>query len=334
MVTEPLWIAEADMAAAIDLVGAVQSVRDALVLEDAGTATTLLKTATEFAGSGTLHALGGTGIALDAGAVVGTKSWAHTPGGATPLVILWDADTGALRAVIEAFALGQLRTAAVSAIATDVLASPQAAVLAIVGTGKQAMPQVAAVASQRVLRQIRVYSPNFDHRAAFCARVRDRLPSTEVVDCPSLGAATVGADIITTATRSESAFLTPDHVGTDSHVNALGAITRDRRELDASLVAAAGIVVSDSPATAAALSDELESAERIVPLSKVVAEYETTTVASRGLSVFKAMGLGLADVAVGAAVLKATIAAGRGTSLPALVRVAPDLFGRHQEVVS
>jgi len=56
--------------------------------------------------------------------VVGTKTWAHTEGGANPLLILFDAANGQLMAVIEAFALGQLRTAAISGLATRWLAAP------------------------------------------------------------------------------------------------------------------------------------------------------------------------------------------------------------------
>src|SRR5207302_875353 len=71
-----------------------------------------------------LHALGGE--AASAG-FVGTKTWAHTAGGATPLLILWDSGSGRLKAVIEAFVLGQLRTGAVSGVATRWLARSDAA---------------------------------------------------------------------------------------------------------------------------------------------------------------------------------------------------------------
>lgn len=331
---EPLWITEADVVATIDLRGAVAAVRDSLLLEHAGTATALAKTATEFGGGhGTLHALGGTGIPTDGGHVVGTKSWAHTSGGATPLVLLWDAESGALLGVIEAFALGQMRTAAVSAIATDALASPDASVFAMIGTGRQALAQVAAVASQRNLRQIRVHSPTAEHRAAFCAVVGERLPGVEVVDCPDISAAAVGADVITTATRSRSPILAAAAVGRRTHVNALGAITDDRRELDDSLLASAGRVVSDSPAAAKSLSSELDHAAEVLPLSAVVAEPSTGGKSRTGPSIFKAMGLGLADIAIAATVLAAIRATGGGRPIPAPSRAAPRLFS-HQEVTS
>jgi len=323
--SDPLWITEADVVGAIDLSGAVGAVRDALRLEHAGTATTLAKTATEFGGHGTLHSLGGAGVSSDGGDVVGTKSWAHTQGGATPLVTLWDAESGALIAVIEAFALGQMRTAAVSAIATDVMAALDAAVFAMVGTGNQALAQVAAVASQRELRQVRVYSPTADHRAAFCGQVGQRLPAVAVVDCLDVRSAVEGADVVTTATRSRTSILDATMVGAHTHVNALGSITNDRRELDDSIVVAAGRIVSDSPAAARSLSSEFDQAAEVLSLSAVVAEPVGGADRS-GPSIFKAMGLGLADVAIAAAVLSTTRSTGGGRPMPAPTRAAPQLF--------
>jgi alanine dehydrogenase len=322
---EPRWITEADVAAAIDLPGSVEAVRDALVRERAGTATTLAKTAASFGEHGTLHSLGGTGIAIDGDDIVGTKSWAHTPGGATPLVLLWDAATGALLAVIEAFALGQLRTAGVSAIATDALSRTDATVFAMIGTGRQALAQVAAVASQRPLRQVRVFSPTPEHRAAFATAVAERLPEVDVIDCADIPAATRGADVITTATRSRTPILDASLVGPDAHVNALGAITNDRRELDDSVAAAARVVVSDSPADAIALSSELDRAAAVVSLSSVVLAPAAGSRPS-GVSVFKAMGLGLADIAIAAAVLAAARVTGSGRPIPVPMRAAPTLF--------
>jgi len=292
------WVTEAEVAEAIDLAGAVVAVREALRAEDAATAATLAKTAVSWGSGDTLHALGGVLVDAD---IVGTKTWAHTAGGATPLLLLWDAASGALRCVVEAFALGQLRTAAVSAVATDALADPQASVLAMVGTGRQALPQVAAVASQRRLREVRVFSPTPAHRAAFCDELAVALPDASIVDCDAVDDAVAGADIVTTATRARAAILDAGALGEHAHVNALGAITPERRELTDAVVRRASIVVSDVPAVARALSAEVAQADEVVALSRVLAHGSG---AASGISVFKAMGIGLADVAVGAAVLR------------------------------
>src|SRR5207237_8443297 len=101
----------------------------------------------------------------------GTKTWAHTPGGATPLLVLLDATTGALKAVIEAFALGQMRTAAASGVATRWLARKDATEFAMIGPGKQALTQVAAVLAVRTLQRVRVVGRDVERRRQSAERV-------------------------------------------------------------------------------------------------------------------------------------------------------------------
>ncbi|MGI9051741.1 MAG: ornithine cyclodeaminase family protein [Ilumatobacteraceae bacterium] len=324
MPADAMWLTEADVVASVDLRAAADAVRDVLRLEHSGHAHPLSKTATTWAAGNTLHALGGVADGLG---LVGTKTWAHTAGGAAPLLVLWDAASGALRAVVEAFALGQLRTAAVSAVATDVLARLDATVMAMVGTGKQAMAQVAAVVSQRRIGEVRVFSPSPAHRSTFCTRLREQLGDgggVSVIECADVASAVEPADVITTATRARDAFLRLELLGRHAHVNALGAITPERRELADSLVAAAAMVVSDSPTAALALSSELASAATIVSLAEVVASGCDRS--RSGPTVFKAMGLGLADVAVGAAALHASLDRGGGHPIPAIHRSTPRLF--------
>ena len=136
----PLWITEQNVVDLIDLGQATSVVGESYRRLGAGDSLSMAKTHLLFGGSHSLHALGGF-----TGESVGAKTWAHTSGGATPLLELWDAETGDLRAVIEAFALGQMRTASTCAVATDQLAAPDASVMAMLGTGKQALAQVAAV---------------------------------------------------------------------------------------------------------------------------------------------------------------------------------------------
>src|SRR5262245_65228560 len=111
--SDVVWLREGDVVATVDLLDAVDAVEGALRAQAAGQAHTMEKTHVAWGGGHTLHAIG----AVDEHAgVVATKTWAHTGGGATPLVVMWDAHDGALIAVVEAFALGQLRTGAVSGL--------------------------------------------------------------------------------------------------------------------------------------------------------------------------------------------------------------------------
>src|SRR3954452_329796 len=152
---DPKWLVEKEVSELIDLPAAIDAVEAGLRLEAAGQGRTMEKTHVAWGGGHTLHALG---AALPGRGLAGTKTWAHTGGGATPLLIVWDAESIRLRAVIEAFVLGQLRTAAVSAVATRWMAATGADDMAIVGSGKQALPQVAAVAAVMPIRRFRVFS--------------------------------------------------------------------------------------------------------------------------------------------------------------------------------
>jgi alanine dehydrogenase len=323
--TDPRWITEADVTSVVDIRAATTAVAQMLVHQHHGSAQTLDKTALTWGGGSTLHALGGVAGDVGSGSIAGTKTWAHTPGGATPLLVLWDASDGTLLAVVEAFALGQLRTASISAVATGHLARRDATVMAMIGTGKQALAQVAAVASVRELRRIQVHSPTATHRDAFVDRLEQAGAAPQIVACDSVAEAVASADIVTTATRSREPILEAGHLGPEAHVNALGAITPERRELGADVAAAASLVVSDSPTAAGQLSSELDGCD-VVALDEIVGRQRGRR--PEGLTVFKAMGLGLADVAVGLEVLRRAAERGLGRPVPAPTRAQPTLFTR------
>src|SRR5918911_1600044 len=137
----PLWITEAEVVRMMDINEAIKALEKGLLAEAAGEASNMVKTHVAWDGGSTLHAIGAT---FPKAEFVGTKTWAHTTGGATPLLILFDSETGALKAIVEAFALGQMRTASASGVATQHLAAKDAIEFAIIGTGKQAITQVAA----------------------------------------------------------------------------------------------------------------------------------------------------------------------------------------------
>jgi alanine dehydrogenase len=288
------WVSEGEVVERLDLPNAIEAIERALAREAAGTAKTMMKTHLAWGDGHTLHAIGG----LD-GDLVGTKTWAHTAGGATPLLILWDSETGERRAVIEAFALGQLRTAAMSGLATRMLADPTTAIGAVIGTGKQALPQVSALVSVLPITSIRVYGRDKERRKAMATRVEGELRIATVVS-DSVAEAVDGAGVITTATRATEPFLAGSMVASGTHVNAIGAITPERAELFADLVDRS-FVATDSVEQARALAREVDGRE-LRALSSLVGSPRPAA----DVTLFKAMGIGLADVALGRAILEAT----------------------------
>ena len=295
-----------------------------LRIEGQGGAVGMRKTHVSLPGGGGLHALGASHAAAG---FAGTKSWAHTAHGATPLLAIWSSETGALEAVVEAFALGQLRTGAMTGLATRWLARSDADELAQIGTGKQARTQVAAVAAVRRLRRVRVYSPTPANREAFVRELRAEGLGIDVDDCDSLERALDGASIVTVATRAREPFVHARALASGAHVNAIGAITAERAELAQDVFPRCTRIAVDVLEAARELSAELigyhgraEPAwSEVRELAHLVAREERRPAAA-DLTVFKAMGSGVADLALGLDVVARARRSGAGSAIEKALR--------------
>ena len=332
-----LWISEAEVASLLDIGAAMAALEDGLRLEARGEAANMTKTHVAWSG-GNLHAIGATfaGSAEPPGAggtggLAGTKTWAYTPKGSTPLLILFDRTSGALVAVIEAFALGQLRTASVSGVATRLLARPDARAFAVIGTGEQALPQVAAVAAVRPIDSLRVFGRNPARRAAFAGRVRDEL-GLAASGAESVAAAVDGADIVTLVTRATEPFLRSAMVARGAHVNAVGAITPERAEFEPEILDRCDPIAADSVDQTKRLSREFiayfEQGRKpwsaVVPLSALVAASPRR---GADLTLCKAMGMGISDLSLGVQCYRLASERGLGRRIPvperARIRLRP-----------
>lgn len=324
----PIWISEADVVSALDLTQAIDALEAGLRLQARGGAHNMSKTHVGWQG-GTLHAIG---AVYEESGIVGAKTWAHIEaGGATPLLILWNAGTGALLAVIEAFALGQLRTGGISGVATRLLAGEHAAVLAMIGTGKQALAQVAAVAAVRKLQAVRIWGRDAAKRSRFVEAVA-RLGYDFRIETPaSIAAAAEGAHIVTLATRAREPIFDSAMAARGAHINAIGAITLEREEFAPGLLARAQVVCADDPVAARKLSREFGAYfggdaapwERVKALCDLVGGGPRPPEAD--LTVFKAMGMGVSDLALGAEILRKARAEGFGRPIAHPQRIAPRL---------
>jgi alanine dehydrogenase len=312
--TDPLWITEAEVVAALSLPEAIEALEKGLALEAAGTARNMAKTHQIWGGHHTLHALG---AVVEGAHVVGTKTWAHTGGGATPLVTLWNSETGRLEAIIEAFALGQMRTGGISGVATAHMASADADELAIVGTGKQAMTQVAAVVAVRPLKTIRVFSPTPENRRSFLERMKMLLPNIAAREAASVEEAVKDAPIVTLITRARTPVLSVSMLARGTHVNAVGAITPEREEFTQDVFERVDAIAVDTVESVKSLSAEFKKRfaggdwSRVRPLSGLVAQHAARP-KNADLTLFKAMGMGLSDLALGVEILARVRASGAG----------------------
>ncbi|EWM18629.1 ornithine cyclodeaminase family protein [Kutzneria sp. 744] len=176
------------------------------------------------------------------------------------LVLAFDELTGRPDAVLDGATITEIRTAAVSGVATDLLARPDAATLAILGAGVQARSHLEAMAAVRPLRGARIWSRTEERARALAESAQDYPFPVSVAS--SVAEATDGADIICTVTGSVEPVLRDRDVPAGAHVNAVGSSFPDKRELTEELVARCSVFV-DSRSSALA-----EAGELVIPIGR------------------------------------------------------------------
>lgn len=297
------WLTEQQVADLVDINDSIDALARGVVDEARGAALALDKMLGTWDG-GAMHALGAMHIAGDR---AGFKTWVHTGNGATAVYALFDSTNGRLVAMLEAATLGQIRTSAMSGLAARALARAEADEMAVIGTGAQAITQVAAVAAVRRLRRLRVFSRGPAKRADFVNRARE-LFEFEIVDCDRLEEAVSGAPIVTLITRASEPFLHADMVAPGALVIAAGAILPGSAECHPDLVARAGLVVVDSIGNARTNSRELREHfasnasgwDSVRTLGSILQDGPGMLPIDRDITLFKPMGTGLSDLAVAA----------------------------------
>ena len=332
-----LWLSELDVLELMDMGNAISALKQGLLLEAHGQALNMTKTHISWGQGSTLHAIGAvfpnTGFA-------GTKTWAHTSEGAKPLLVLFDSNTGSLRAVIEAFALGQLRTGAISGIATERLASEEADEFAIIGTGKQAMMQVCAVLAVRHIRRIRVFGRNQERRAQFTARVQKEF-GVEAVSEKTIKAAVKDAAIITLVTRAKEPILDASMIAPGTHINAVGAIVPGGFELASNVLERADVVAVDCISQARKLSSELiefcrEEEVRWAAVRSLADIMESGNLRSPNsdITIFKSLGMGISDLSLAIEIYEKAVKVGRGRDLGSLMNLGSQVARSEWKVMS
>lgn len=321
-----LWITEADVCGLIDLSGTVAALEKGLKLEAEGKAVNMTKTQTVW-GYGSLNV---TGAQFVGDGVVGAKVWSNAHGGAAPIIVVHGSEDGQIQAVIEAFALGQMRTAALSSVATKWCAAEDADEMAIMGSGHQALPQVAAIASVRKLKRVRVWSRTPANRDEFAAELRKAFPF-EIAACDTVEEAAKDCPIITTFTRAKEPFLTAAMVAPGTHINAGGAIIPTNAEIAQDVFKRCDKIICDNLAQVQKGSRELMeyvanggSWDKVTPICKLV-EAQKPREKSADITIYKFMGMGLADMASAVEILKRARAQGAGKAYPHPKRSHPRL---------
>jgi len=231
-------------------------------------------------------------------------------------VLLYAEDKGLL-AIVEANVLGQIRTGAASAVASEKMARPGAGKVALVGTGRQARTQALALKAAGMLTELAVAARDKAKLDAFCMRLAGEL-GVPVRAAASVEDAAAGADIVVTATGSAEPVLKQAWLAPGAHVNAIGANAANRREVDADCVLKASLVVTDHIEQAKVEAGEfidLAKAGRfdwsaVTPLHRIVTGPPIVRDA-KAHTLFKSLGVGLEDVAAASVIYDRAVASGR-----------------------
>src|SRR5262245_3080353 len=298
--TQPLYITETEVAELVTVKDAIDVLVETFALwRDEGTTNLPRQRARLKAGSLNLM-----GAACEKKGIFGLKAYFAGKGGARYHVLLYAADGSGLMAMIEADHLGALRTGAASGLATKLLARDDARTLAVIGSGKQARTQVAAVCAVRSIRSVRVHSRNRENRTAFAFTLADEL-GVEAEPVDSGEACITGADVVVTITKSAEPVCRADWLVEGTHVNAAGANAADRREVDAATVLRAAIRATDHRAQAeveAAEFRDLVAAHKlswgdVVELGDLVSGKTHSRRKPTDITLFKSLGIALEDIA-------------------------------------
>jgi ornithine cyclodeaminase/alanine dehydrogenase-like protein (mu-crystallin family) len=254
------------------------------------------------------------------GAALGSHAYAIRQNTVTLLV---DTETGKLDGVLQPSTLAWIRTGAASGVATKYMAAPDASVVGIIGTGRQASTQLEGICAVRPIKTVKIFSRTAERREQFAREMEDHL-GVEVVPVATSAECLAGSQIVVTITNSREPVLDGNLLEPGTHVNAAGSNSWSRRELDEATVRRADLIVVDNLEQAKMECGELLWAEergifhgpQAFELRDVVGGRVAGRPRPDAITLFESQGVGIEDTAASAFVLRRARERGLGQELP------------------
>ena len=270
--------------------------------------------------------LPGATLHMMAGAIpgyFGYKAYTVAAGKARFFFFLYSSQTTDLVAMIEADALGQIRTGAASGLATRLLSKTDSQHATLFGAGWQAQSQLLAIDAVRDLKRVSIVNRKAERREAFIKKMQPQVKA-ELMGANSAEEAVRSSDIVTTITSSREPVLKGEWLQPGVHINAAGGNLLLRRELDDDVVMRANRLVVDSIDQSRIESGEflgvIESGRRhwedFIEFRDVVAGLKPGRTSASDITLFKSGGVALEDVAVGKLVYERAVEQKAGSELP------------------
>jgi ornithine cyclodeaminase/alanine dehydrogenase-like protein (mu-crystallin family) len=251
--------------------------------------------------------------------------WGDNPARGLPAIIalatVLDPDTGEPRALINGEMLTALRTGAGGGLATDMLARPDASVVAVFGSGVQARAQLEAAGVVRQIKEVRIFGRTPSSVDKFAAEVADWPDAPQVIIAGTRKDAVVGADIVITATTSEKPVFDGRDLSPGTHITGVGSYAPHMQEVDEETVRRAKIVVDSLQACLAEAGDLIIPLEKNViskldihaELGQIINGERAARESREEITFFKSVGVAVQDAAAANEILRAAEAQGLGT---------------------
>ena len=318
MTTSPIYLTEADVGRLVTVKDAIATLEELFATWGQPSTVNLPRQRARLPG-GAFNLMG---AAYGAKAVHGLKAYAGLKG-AQFHMLLYSSLDGRLKAMIEADLFGQMRTGAASGLATRLMANPDAHALGVIGTGRQSRTQVIAVCAVRPIKRIRVFARTPEHRQAYAHSLEKEL-GVETLPASSAEACVADANVVITITKSAEPVCRAEWLAQGAHVNAAGANSADRREVDAETVLRAGVKATDHVEQAKVEAGEFRELVAAGKLAwsdiRELGEFVTGKAKGRTspseLTLFKSLGIALEDVAFGELVYQRALTQGVGKPIP------------------
>jgi len=217
------------------------------------------------------------------------------------MIVLFRPETGEPLVTMDGRLITEMRTAAVSAVATRLLARPEASVLGMLGSGVQARSHLEALRLVRPFREVRVWSPR--NAAAFATQFGIRAAA-------SAEEAVRGADVVVVATTSQTPVLSGAWLSPGTHINAVGAPRPTWRELDDDVVRKARLYVESREAATRESGDVIAAGQIFAEIGEVVAGGKPGRQSADEITLFKSVGVAVEDVVSADLVYRKAVQAG------------------------
>jgi thiomorpholine-carboxylate dehydrogenase len=217
------------------------------------------------------------------------------------MILLFRPETGEPLVTMDGRLITEMRTAAVSAVATDLLARPEVGVLAILGSGVQAQSHLEALRIVRKFREVRVWSPRHANEFAKKFGVSATTSAEDAVR---------GADVIVVATSATTPILKGAWLSPGAHINAVGATRPNWRELDDEVLRRSRIYVESREAASTESGDIIAAGTIFAELGEAVAGSKPRRRSNDEITLYKSVGVAVEDIVAADLVYRRAIATG------------------------